>query len=116
MAKNTIFVPRDVIAVKIGSDTKIKPPSNRSADYLIKIITRKSEWILCAESIDEMLAWQLALEQSRVVNRPQRHLMNAQMPAYLVEALENSLFLFLNILGTEYSICLDYCWIIYPAF
>ena len=35
-------------------------------------------------------AWQLALEQSRVVNRPQRNLMNAQMPGYLVEALDNS--------------------------
>ena len=99
IAKNTLFVPRDVIAVKIGSETKVKPPANRSVDYLIKVITRKTEWILCAEYIDEILAWQLALEQSRVVNRPQRHLMNSQMPAYLIEALENSMFFFkLNIL------------------
>ncbi len=96
IAKNTLFVPKDVIAVKIGSESNIKPPANRSVDYLIKVITRKTEWILCAESIDEMLAWQLALEQSRVVNRPQRHLMNTQMPAYLVEALENSKFSYSN--------------------
>ena len=55
IAKNTLFVPKDVIAIKIGSDTKIKPPSNRSADYLLKIITKNSTWALCAESIDEML-------------------------------------------------------------
>ena len=54
-AKSTILVPKDVIAIKIGSDTKVKPPANRSVDFLIKIITRNSTWHLCAENVDDML-------------------------------------------------------------
>ena len=48
-------------------------------------------------------AWQLALEQSRVVNRPQRNLMNAQMPGYLVEALENSEYSLFFYLFSKYG-------------
>ena len=44
-----------MIAVKVGAEVNAKAPSGFSTDYLIKLITRDDYWILCAESIDDML-------------------------------------------------------------
>jgi hypothetical protein len=63
-------------------------------DFLLKLLTKDDPWILCCESIDDLLAWQMALEQARVMNNPQQQQnrmgnLNSvqQMPAYLQDVL-----------------------------
>lgn len=58
VAKMTIHVPTEVIAVKAGPQVDgATPPDGQFTDSLLQIITRKNEdsWYLCAESQDEML-------------------------------------------------------------
>jgi hypothetical protein len=62
-------------------------------DFLLKLITKDDPWIFCCESIDDLLAWQMALEQARVANNQQQQNRTGnlnsmqQMPAYLQDVL-----------------------------
>lgn len=55
MAEKTILMPRDVIAIKTGKDIDFQPPQGHQHEHLIQIIMREENWVLCAESVDEML-------------------------------------------------------------
>ena len=46
---------KQVIAIKIGRDVDSKPPENQPAGHMLKIIGKKTTWVLCADSLDEML-------------------------------------------------------------
>jgi hypothetical protein len=54
-AKKTLFVPQDVIAIKVGRDVDRAPPPGNSAEHMIKIVAKQGSWVLCADSLDEML-------------------------------------------------------------
>lgn len=98
VAKRTISVSKDVIEIKTGVEiaNQHRAPEGLSSEYLIKLVTRDDgSWILCADSVDDMLAWQLALEQARVAHQPAyqqrlRREQNQQVPSYLVETLTNN--------------------------
>lgn len=55
VAKKTISIPNDVIAIKTGADVDNKAPDSSSQASMIKLILRENNWILCAEDIDDML-------------------------------------------------------------
>ena len=93
VAKKTISIPRDVIAIKTGTDVEAQAPDAKLNDHLIKLITREDGWVLCADDVDDMLAWQIALEQARVMPQPQQvqnRPNNPQIPAYLIDVLDNN--------------------------
>ncbi|CAF0798588.1 unnamed protein product [Brachionus calyciflorus] len=90
IAKETVLLSRDVIAIVTGSDVDVKAPENYSKANMIKLVMREDNWILCAEDVDDMLAWQLALEQARVRDRPPHRPNNPQIPSYLIDVLENN--------------------------
>lgn len=54
-SEDTLHMPTDAMRILVGSDVDTSAPSGRSNDSLIKIQTRDSDWILCAENVDEML-------------------------------------------------------------
>ena len=94
-AKRTLLVPQDVIAIRTGLDVDHKPPEGNEHEWLIELVTKHGDpWILCAENLDDMLAWHMALEQARVMNQPQRapHQPNipANLPPYLQEVIVNN--------------------------
>ena len=90
IAEKTLSIPNDIISIRVGSQVDAKAPDGLSMDYLIKLESRDSKWVLCAESIDDMLAWQIAIEQARVINRQSMRPNNNQVPEYLRDVLENS--------------------------
>ena len=55
VAKKTLNVHRDIIAIKTGLDVESKSPEGKKQDYLIRLITREDSWVLCADDIDNML-------------------------------------------------------------
>jgi hypothetical protein len=55
VAKNTIFMPQEVIDIKTGLDVETKPPEGKQGRELIKIVTRNQPWILCGEDVDDVL-------------------------------------------------------------
>jgi hypothetical protein len=58
VAKRTINVSKDVIEIKTGVEiaNEHRAPEGLSSEYLIKLVTRDDgSWILCADSVDDML-------------------------------------------------------------
>ena len=82
-------MPNEALSINLGLDVKAKAPETRSNEFLLQVVTNDGTWNLCADSVDEMLAWQMALEQARTA-RQQIRRPNSQMPSHLVEVLENS--------------------------
>jgi hypothetical protein len=88
IAENSLFLPEDVREVRIGAC--VDAPEGHSARHTITVVcTEKSDWIMCADSLDDALAWQYALEQARVMREPVRQLSYAP-PQYIIDALANS--------------------------
>jgi len=56
IAKKTVSIPREIISVKTGYDVQ-RPPDASKSEVMIQLVSRdqKSDWKLCAESIDDML-------------------------------------------------------------
>ncbi|XP_074597980.1 uncharacterized protein LOC141852748 isoform X2 [Brevipalpus obovatus] len=65
-----IFMPTECISIKTGLqvDCNIRPPerANPLCLFSVSAIGNKT-WIFCGESVDDMRAWQLALEQARLL-------------------------------------------------
>ncbi|PRD34762.1 UNVERIFIED_CONTAM: Plekhb2 [Trichonephila clavipes] len=63
----------------------VQPPEGYGIQNLLSVITSTGKtWIFCGESLDDMRAWQLALEQARLFGM-HPHLSghpSAYMPAY----------------------------------
>lgn len=75
IAKQTLIMSSEVVSISIGGDVEgVPPPETHRSEDLIKInaaTARNDSWILCADNLDDMLAWQLALEQARLMERQQ---------------------------------------------
>ena len=54
-AYKTVLVPQDILSIKIGAEVDQKAPDGRSPQFMIKLIGRDSSWVLCADSVDDML-------------------------------------------------------------
>lgn len=56
VAKKTVLLPKDVIAIKTGHDVdSSSPPEGYKRDALLQLILRDEIWVLCAENVDDML-------------------------------------------------------------
>ena len=56
IAKKAVLIPRDIISLKTGRDVQ-RPPDVSKSEDMLQLVSRdqKSDWKLCAESIDDML-------------------------------------------------------------
>ncbi|RWS31062.1 Pleckstrin domain-containing family B member 2-like protein [Leptotrombidium deliense] len=93
-AEDTIFMPTECISIKTGSqvETFIKPPHNHSAQCIFTVSASGAKlWIFCGESLDDMRAWQLALEQSRLIitrsTFPNHHLIAPQVSRHQITSM-----------------------------
>jgi len=88
IAEDTLFVPEDVKSIKIGEFKSA--PDGRSPDHVLELVCHeRSNWALCADSVDDMLAWQFAIEQARVNQNPPRQL-SSPPPQYILDALASN--------------------------
>lgn len=77
-AEDVIFMPTECILIKTGSqvstDSAIAsvPSHHYSSQCLFSVSTSGKVWTFCGESLDDMRAWQLALEQARLLILPSR--------------------------------------------
>jgi hypothetical protein len=55
IAIKSVFVPKEVMAIKIGLDVDAKSPDGYPNENMIKIIGKEATWVLCADSLDEMM-------------------------------------------------------------
>ncbi|KAI8772474.1 pleckstriny domain-containing family B member 2 [Biomphalaria glabrata] len=73
-AEERIVVRAAVLQIKSGPDCrKADPPegvSQAKACYLELVMKDKESMLLCAESFDDMRAWQIALEEARTLPVP----------------------------------------------
>ncbi|CAL1273672.1 unnamed protein product [Larinioides sclopetarius] len=67
-AEDIIFMPTECLAVKAGLQVEgVQPPEGYGVQNLLSVITSTGKtWVFCGESLDDMRAWQLALEQARI--------------------------------------------------
>lgn len=70
-AEDTIFMPTECtriltgVHVDVGADRRV--PDRHSHLCLFSVSTGRQEWTFCGETLDDMRAWQLALEQARLL-------------------------------------------------
>lgn len=57
------------LSIKTGASCDMTPPDGRTKDCLLHLVMRQEDLKLCAESPDDTKAWQIALEEARVMNR-----------------------------------------------
>ncbi|OWF40444.1 pleckstrin homology domain-containing family B member 2-like [Mizuhopecten yessoensis] len=67
-------------AIQAGQMCEISAPEGKTKDCLITLILRDGELRLCAEDPDDMRAWQIALEEARVL--PPGSAVHALPPPY----------------------------------
>ncbi|KAG8174105.1 hypothetical protein JTE90_010334 [Oedothorax gibbosus] len=67
-AEEIIFMPSECLAIKTGLQVEsVQPPEGYGIQNLISVIsTTGKNWIFCGESLDDVRAWQLAMEQARL--------------------------------------------------
>lgn len=77
-AEDIIFMPTECLTVKVGLQVEtVQPPEGYGIQNLLAVVTSTGKtWIFCGESLDDMRAWQLALEQARLYG------MHPQLPAH----------------------------------
>ncbi|XP_013778231.1 pleckstrin homology domain-containing family B member 2-like isoform X1 [Limulus polyphemus] len=82
-AEDIILMTTDCLAIKTGSQVEgVQPPEGRGIQYLFSVVASSGKtWIFCGESLDDMRAWQLALEQARLFGIQPRTC--GQPPPYL---------------------------------
>lgn len=70
-AEDTIFMPTECTRIKTGTQVDAGPersvPDRHSPLCLFSVMTGSQEWTFCGETLDDMRAWQLALEQARLL-------------------------------------------------
>lgn len=68
-AEDVMNVPLNCTSIKTGTEVaKVHPPEGMSTNFLLKIETRNVQsWMLCGEDEDDMRAWQLALQEARLI-------------------------------------------------
>lgn len=68
-AEDVMNVPLNCTSIKTGTEVaKVHPPEGMSSNFLLKIETRNVQsWMLCGEDEDDMRAWQLALQEARLI-------------------------------------------------
>merc|ERR1712226_318167 len=84
-AEDAARMQTDCLKIICGLDlANVNPPPTSSRNCLFQLKFRDKEWNFCADSMDDMRAWQDALEQSRVVSglpqRPQGYSAEAPPP------------------------------------
>ncbi|XP_064455506.1 pleckstrin homology domain-containing family B member 2-like isoform X2 [Ornithodoros turicata] len=68
-AEDVIFMPTECVAVKTGAQVEgaqVVPTMNAQCLFSV-MATNGKTWIFCGETLDDMRAWQLALEQARLM-------------------------------------------------
>lgn len=76
-AEDVIFMPTECILIKTGGQVSIDanssvPSHHYSTQCLFSVSTSNKVWSFCGETLDDMRAWQLALEQARLLILPSR--------------------------------------------
>lgn len=70
-AEDTIFMPTECTRILTGVHVDTGPdrrvPDRHSPLCLFSVATGTQEWTFCGETLDDMRAWQLALEQARLL-------------------------------------------------
>lgn len=70
-AEDTIFMPTECTRILTGAHVDLGPdrrvPDRHSHLCLFAVATSRQEWTFCGETLDDMRAWQLALEQARLL-------------------------------------------------
>lgn len=69
-AEDVIFMPTECVSIKTGAqaETLIRAPEGHSSQCTFAIsASNNKNWLFCGESLDDMRAWQLALEQARLL-------------------------------------------------
>ncbi|XP_074657924.1 pleckstrin homology domain-containing family B member 2-like [Tubulanus polymorphus] len=68
-SEETILMTVDVINIKTGLQIQnVTPPEGQNKDSLIQITCKDDgNMNLCADSLDDMSAWQFSLEQARII-------------------------------------------------
>lgn len=84
-AEDIIFMPTECLTVKVGLQVEaVQPPEGYGIQNLLAVVTSTGKtWVFCGESLDDMRAWQLALEQARLFGmHPQIPHPPSYLPAY----------------------------------
>ncbi|XP_036091962.1 pleckstrin homology domain-containing family B member 2 isoform X4 [Rousettus aegyptiacus] len=65
--EDKVHMPVDCINIRTGHECRdIQPPDGKPKDCMLQIVCRDGKTIsLCAESMDDCLAWKFALQDSR---------------------------------------------------
>ena len=75
--EDVINMPTECISIKTGLQVEESycPPSGFSSQCVFAVsASGNKKWVFCADSPDDMRAWQLALEQARLlISRPPHH-------------------------------------------
>ncbi|XP_053207816.1 uncharacterized protein LOC128391884 [Panonychus citri] len=75
--EDVINMPTECISIKTGLQVEESycPPSGHSSQCVFAVAASgNKKWIFCADTPDDMRAWQLALEQARLlISRPPHH-------------------------------------------
>lgn len=84
-AEDVIMMPTECLSIKTGAQVEgVQPPQMYNSQSLFSISsTTGKTWIFCGESLDDMRAWQLALEQARLFGVQQRILGQIPPPPYM---------------------------------
>lgn len=93
IANHSLSVPGEVTRIKLGRECDTQAPPGLGAEQLMRLCAHKEQsWTLCCDSVDEALAWQLALEQARVFQQqqPPRRGNVPPVPAYLEETFASA--------------------------
>lgn len=56
-----------VVALVVQAETLTRAPEGHSSQCIFAVATNTKNWLFCGESLDDMRAWQLALEQARLL-------------------------------------------------
>ncbi|KAI1301234.1 Pleckstrin homology domain-containing family B member 2 [Halotydeus destructor] len=68
-AEDIILMPSECISIKTGCQVEpnVLPPRRFSNQCYFSVTTSSKHWHFCAENLEDMRSWQLALEQSRLM-------------------------------------------------
>jgi hypothetical protein len=75
-AEEAELIPTKLLSLKTAEQvTDVTPPQGLGRGCLMMLVMRSQTWVLCADSPDDMRAWQLSLEEARLL-----HMVDAPPP------------------------------------
>ena len=80
-------MPTECTRIRTGSQVDTGPdrsvPDRHSPLCLFSVTSGSQEWIFCGETLDDMRAWQLALEQARLIIVRSAYTTRPSFPCYI---------------------------------